>query len=93
MATIKPIDCDAILAAARSSLVVTVEEHSVIGGLGGAVAEVMAEHGCATCLVRVGLDDVYSSVVGSQEYLRRHYGMDAAAIVDRVNAALAANSC
>ena len=91
MATIKPIDRNAILAAAaRSSLVVTVEEHSVIGGLGGAVAEVMAGHGCSTGLVRIGLDDVYSSVVGSQEYLRSYYGMDAAAIVDRVNNALVA---
>ncbi len=94
MATIKPIDRNAILAAAaRSSLVVTVEEHSVIGGLGGAVAEIMAGHGCGTSLIRIGLDDTYSSVVGSQEYLRSYYEMDAAAIVDRVNSALAALQC
>lgn len=90
MATIKPIDRDAVLAAAhQSSLVVTVEEHSIVGGLGGAVAEIMAEEGCGTRLVRVGLEDTYSSVVGSQEYLRNRYGMDAAAIVERVQAALA----
>ena len=92
MATIKPIDSNAILAAAaRSSLVVTVEEHSVIGGLGGAVAEVMAGHGCSIPLIRIGLDDMYSSVVGSQKYLRSYYGMDASAIVDRVSNALAGN--
>ncbi len=91
MATVKPVDVDAILAAARRvPVIVTVEEHSVIGGLGGAVAEVLAEHGCPARLVRIGLPDVYSSVVGSQEYLRNYYAMDAAAIVQRTKAAVAA---
>ena len=90
MATIKPLDKDAVLAAARQcSVVVTVEEHSVVGGLGGAVAEIMAEAGCAARLVRVGLEDTYSSVVGSQEYLRNRYGMDAGAIVERARSTLA----
>ena len=90
MATIKPIDEDAVRAAAlQFPLIVTVEEHSIIGGLGGAVAEVMAQEGCGTPLVRIGLDDIYSSVVGSQQYLRNRYGMDAAAIVGRVQDALA----
>ncbi len=90
IASIKPIDCDAIHAATScSSLVVTVEEHSVIGGLGGTVAEIMASQGCSARLVRIGLDDIYSSVVGSQQYLRSYYRMDAAAIVDRINNALA----
>jgi transketolase len=94
MATIKPIDSGAILdAAEKSSMVVTVEEHSVIGGLGGAVAEVMAEHGSGTRLVRIGLSDVYSSVVGSQEYLRSYYGMDAPAIVTRIKEAIKAKPC
>ena len=65
-----------------------VEEHSIVGGLGGAVAEVMAELGCDTRLVRIGLEDIYSSVVGSQEYLRSVYGMDAAAITKRVTTEL-----
>ena len=95
MATIKPMDRTAILsAAAKSPLVVTVEEHSVIGGLGGAVAEVMAEDGgSGASLVRIGLDDVYSSIVGSQEYLRSCYGMDASSIVERVNRALKTQLC
>lgn len=88
MATVKPIDVDAILAAAeRVPVIVTVEEHSVIGGLGGAVAEVLAEHGCPARLIRIGLPDIYSSVVGSQEYLRNYYEMDAAAIVQKIKSA------
>ncbi|MFK8030852.1 MAG: transketolase family protein [Gammaproteobacteria bacterium] len=91
MATVKPIDKRAIVSAAKeTSLVVTVEEHSIVGGLGGAVAEVMAENGTGSRLVRIGLNDVYSSVVGSQEYLRNYYSMDAAAIVERVKQALSA---
>ncbi len=90
MATVKPIDVDAIVAAAeRVAIIVTVEEHSVIGGLGGAVAEVMAEHACSARLIRIGLPDIYSSVVGSQEYLRNFYEMDAAAIAQRIKAAAA----
>ena len=89
MPTIKPIDVALIRELAlESSLIITVEEHSIVGGLGGAVAEVMAELGCRTRLVRIGLEDIYSSVVGSQEYLRSVYGMDAAAIAKRVSAEL-----
>jgi len=85
MATVKPLDCDAVVSAVTaSSLIVTVEEHSIVGGLGGAVAEVMAEIGGNTPLIRIGLPDVYSSIVGSQEFLRAAYGMDSSAIVERV---------
>ncbi|MEO0423443.1 MAG: transketolase C-terminal domain-containing protein [Pseudomonadota bacterium] len=92
LSTIKPIDVETILgAAARSNLIVTVEEHSVVGGLGGAVAEVLADHGCGVRLLRVGLDDVYSSVVGSQTYLRRHYQLDAESIVSRIKQVVAQN--
>jgi len=94
MATIKPVDAVAIQELAeKTSLIVTVEEHSIVGGLGGAVAEVMAEKGCGTRLVRVGLEDTYSSVVGSQEYLRGAYGMDAASITRRVTNALQETAC
>ena len=94
MATIKPIDRDLICKlAANTSLIVTVEEHSIIGGLGGAVAEVVAEHGCATPLVRIGLNDVYSSVVGSQDYLRSTYEIDAASIEKRVKRELQNRQC
>ncbi len=89
MATIKPLDREAVTrAATRTNLVVSVEEHSVVGGLGGAIAEVMAESGCNAKLLRIGLDDVYSSVVGSQGYLRQYYRMDAASIAQRIRSRL-----
>lgn len=60
--------------------VVTVENHSVIGGLGSAVAEVIAEHGLARRLVRVGLQDTYAHGA-SREWLLREYGLDSVGIV------------
>jgi transketolase len=76
MATIKPIDADAIISAAkRCGAIVTAEEHSIIGGLGGAVAEVLSESAPAP-LVRVGVKDTFGTS-GDQEGLLKHYGMSA----------------
>ena len=84
--TIKPIDADEIRRCAkRYSLIVTCEEHNVIGGLGGAVAEVMAEMRVKRArLLRIGMPDCYASVVGSQPYLRGEYGLDAEQIAKRI---------
>jgi transketolase len=80
MPTIKPIDREAILAAAaRSRLLLTVEEHNVIGGLGGAVAEVLADAGIPARLVRHGIADEYS-LIAPPTHLYRHYRLDAAGI-------------
>lgn len=77
MHTIKPLDAEAVLSAARETrAIVTLEEHSVIGGLGSAVAEVLAESGeFPVTFKRLGLPSVFSSHVGSQEYLRAQYGI------------------
>jgi transketolase len=76
MSTIKPIDADAIVAAAkRCGAVVTAEEHSIIGGLGSAVAEVLAESAPAP-LVRVGVKDAFGTS-GDYEGLLKHYGISA----------------
>jgi len=76
MHTIKPIDREAIAeAAGRSPVIVTVEEHNVLGGLGGAVAEVLAELGAPCRLVRHGIPDVYS-LIGPPTHLVAHYGLD-----------------
>ena len=73
--TLKPLDRDLILdAAAQSRGLVTAEEHSVIGGLGSSVAEVIGEEGCATPLARVGLPDCYAET-GPHEGLLDRYGM------------------
>lgn len=82
MHTVKPLDTDAVIRACRETGgIVTVEEHNIIGGLGGAVAEACLEAGVHPGLFyRVGLDDVYSAIVGTQDYLRQYYAMDRAAI-------------
>jgi transketolase len=76
MSTIKPIDADAIIAAAKHcGAIVTAEEHSIIGGLGGAVAEVLSES-APVPLVRIGVKDTFGTS-GDQEGLLKHYGMSA----------------
>ena len=88
--TVKPIDKAVIEECAQKcDLIVTCEEHNIVGGFGSAVAEVMAEmrHKKAY-LLRVGLNDTYSSVVGDQKYLRKIYGMDSESIVRKIEAAL-----
>jgi transketolase len=79
MHTIKPLDREAVLAAARASRLMTVEEHNVLGGLGGAVAEVLTEEGIATKLHRHGIKDEYS-LIGPPTHLYRHYELDAEGI-------------
>ena len=75
MHTVKPIDKEAIVAAAKETgAVVTVEEHQVSGGLGGAVAEVLAEAGVGIPFKRIGLPDTYVHEVGSQNWLLEKYG-------------------
>ena len=81
MHTIRPIDELAIKsAAAETRAIVTIEEHSVIGGLGSAVAEVLAGLDTSTRLRRVGLPSQFISSVGSHEYLRERSGLSAAQI-------------
>ena len=88
--TIKPIDTDALIAAAsETGGIVSIEEHAVDGGLGGAIAEVLMEAGVfPRFFVRLGLRNTFSSVVGSQQYLRKVYSLDAAAIARTVSAKL-----
>jgi len=90
MHTVKPIDSEAILAsAAETRAVFTVEEHSVIGGLGGAVAEVLMEADCGPVKFRrIGLPDQFSALVGDQEFLREQYGLDVNGIARQVRAQL-----
>ncbi len=85
--TIKPLDVKLIQKISTDfDLIVTCEEHSIIGGLGGAVAETMAEmKKKKACLIRVGLNDEYSVKVGDQKYLRSQYGMTASQIVERID--------
>lgn len=80
--TIKPLDAETLLQASqRVPLVVTVEEHSVIGGLGSAVAEVLAEAGTACRLRRLGIPDTFAEKYGSQQDLLNDFGISAEEIV------------
>lgn len=88
MASIKPLDRDAILAAAaRSKKMMTVEEHNVLGGLGAAVAEVLADEGSGVRLKRHGIYDEYS-LIAPPTHLYAHYKLDAAGIQDVAQAFL-----
>lgn len=84
--TVKPIDIETIhKCAGKFDLIVTCEEHNIIGGFGSAVAEVMAEMKQKTAyLLRIGLNDEYSVCVGSQKYLRERYGMNSTEIARQI---------
>lgn len=89
MATIKPIDRAAVLrAAARSKLLISVEEHNVLGGLGAAVAEVLADEGCGVRLVRHGIHDEYS-LIAPPTHLYAHYRLDGPGVAAVAREALA----
>ena len=83
--TVKPLDVNVIRECAeRFDHIITVEEHNIVGGFGSAVAEIMAENSSKAKLVRIGLNDEYCTIVGSQQYLREKYGMSADKIVEKV---------
>lgn len=76
MPTIKPLDVETLVELARKArCVVTAENHSIIGGLGGAVTEALAEH-CPVPVKRVGLQDTYGEC-GSNDELIEKYGLSA----------------
>ncbi len=79
--SIKPIDRDIIRAcAAKTGAVVTAEEHSIIGGLGSAVAEVLTTEGCKVPQRMVGVQDCFTTT-GKYELILAHFGLDAKNIV------------
>ena len=89
MHTIKPIDRDAIIRACRTTpVLLTLEEHTLDGGLGSAVAEVCMDNGVAPAAFRrLGLRSQFSSIVGSQSYLRERYGLDSHGVVEALRSA------
>jgi transketolase len=83
MPTVKPLDVEALAAAAeRVPVIVTVEEHSVVGGLGSAVCECLAEAGLldGRKFRRIGFPDVFPSGYGDQASMLRRYGVTAEAV-------------
>ncbi|HEX6573444.1 MAG TPA: transketolase C-terminal domain-containing protein, partial [Gemmatimonadaceae bacterium] len=94
MHTIKPFDGEAVIKACRETGgIVTVEEHTIHGGLGSLVAETCMDAGIKPNVFRrIGLRAGFSSIVGAQEYLRREYGMDPKAIAKAVAELVSAGS-
>ena len=88
MHTIKPIDRELVLkAAAECGCIVTAEEHNILGGLGSAVAEVVAEE-CPVTVLRVGVNDVFGKSGPAAEVLN-YFGLNAENIVEKAKAAVA----
>ncbi|MFR5780634.1 MAG: transketolase C-terminal domain-containing protein [Oscillospiraceae bacterium] len=88
MFTVKPIDRDAVLAAAADTgAIVTAENHNVIGGLGDAVARVLCAE-CPTPLGRIGIQDIFGEV-GSTPMLMERFGLTAKDIAAKVRETIA----
>jgi len=90
MHTLKPLDVEAVKTAAQETGgIMAIEEHSVIGGLGSAVAEVLAETGNShIAFKRVGIKDAFCTQVGSQEYLRNAYSLSVDGIIQLVQSVM-----
>lgn len=87
MPTVKPIDREAIVrAATETGAILTVEEHNLCGGLGGAVTEALCDAGVHCRFKRLALPDVNVARVGSQEWLREQYGLGVDAILAAIRA-------
>ena len=82
--TLKPFDKDGLLRAARGKKgIVTLENHTIIGGLGSLVSEILAEEGLGIRLKRLGLNDTFAHGA-SKPYLMKKYGLDAGALVSAI---------
>jgi len=83
MHTIKPFDSEAIIdSAKKTKAIFSLEEHSIIGGLGSAVSEVLAENNINTVFKRLGVSDRFTKEIGDQEYMRKVNGLSIGSIVE-----------
>lgn len=84
---IKPLNAEAVRAAADGTVgIVTLEEHTVMGGFGSAVLEAFATHGWRTPILPLGLDDAATHIIGGQEWLRERAGLATPYVQKRVAA-------
>ena len=82
MHTIKPVDKDCVMHLINSGFkIYTFEEHTIIGGLGSAVAEIIAESGKSVEFKRIGINDEYSHIVGSAQYIRKQFNLDLEGVI------------
>jgi transketolase len=90
MHTIKPLDTEVVVQAAKNTpVIVTLEEHGIIGGLGSAVAETLCEADLSGIrFQRIALPSEFCTIVGDQDYLRRCFGLDVDSVVMKLLALL-----
>jgi len=84
--TLKPFDKEvAISSAKETNAIISVEENTIDGGLGSILAETLMDNGVyPENFLRIGLESQFSSIVGSQKYLRKAYGLDSKSIVSKI---------
>jgi len=88
---LKPIDVEMLnIAIAQARCVATLEEHSIIGGIGSALAEIIAEQEQPRCFMRFGLPDSFCRQYGGREYLHRLNRLDVSSIADTIQQSLLA---
>ena len=87
MHTIKPIDKEEVINAKNSKLIVTVEEHNIIGGLGSAVSEINSSIKNSPKQIFIGINDTYSKA-GSYDFLKNKYGLSKNNIVNEILSSL-----
>jgi transketolase len=89
MPFIKPIDCNQVLTICiKSKLIVVLEEHSIMGGIGSVIAEIASEF-APVRILRVGVQDRFSHHCGTYEYLLKEHGLDRLAIEKRIQTFIA----
>ena len=90
MHTIKPLDVEAVTEVIDTvPMVFTLEEHSIFGGLGGAVAEIIAEQGAGRVrFKRIGLPSIFTKHIGNQDYLLKQYRLTADTIAEDIQVVL-----
>lgn len=85
MHTVKPLDTELLTqVSSRFPLLVSIEEHSLIGGLGSFIAEWMADHSIFVHLLRFGTQDHFPHPIGSQKYIRELFGLTPQVIASRI---------
>jgi transketolase len=85
MPTINPLDSKIVIESAKKTQAIfTLEEHSIIGGLGSAVAETIAENKLPVIFKRIGVPDHFTKVIGNQEYMREANGLSVEKIVETI---------
>ncbi len=93
MHTIKPIDEKLLVKETQGQKIVfTLEEHSVAGGLGSSVAEILLEnHIKNITFEKLGVPDDHKNIIGKQSYLKKHYGIDEAIVYRKIFNAIKTN--